>query len=293
MKIAAAFPAVVSLLFSTLLAPSPAKAITIILEEVRAGQVFPVGNSRRALSASDANTAYMWPSSGDYRRVVRAAADYWERIYTLPFVITISWGFAEGAALNAPLAQAWRFLIQSGTRADGLVTHGVIAINRSPPAGWYVDYDCETWSEYPGTRSDAIPYWQQPGKAVEHSRYTEYSSNVNASRVDLFTTVLHEMGHVLGLLTDTPRYDNEVSDGDIDVVPPRPAAKISWTSSGGHLTHPDSPFGLMAPGIQPGRRKWPSQADISCIAEVSDWWTTSWGDGGGGVTGVAAQNPTN
>jgi hypothetical protein len=265
-----------------------AHALTIMLQEASVGSTFPNGDT-----VQSANTACLFPSTGNYRAVIQAAANYWGTIYTLPYTITVTWGFATLAS-NVNARSNGTHLQASGAGA-GIIDQGFLEINRSNNACFYIDSNTNTYSEYPSGRStsEQIPYFNQPGKTVEVGRWTDVSTSGNTTHQDLFYTVLHELGHILGLAPFTYRYSNEVTDGDIDVTSPRPCPSLSWMSSGGHLTYSGNPRMLMFPSGVAGQRVWPSQADISTISQIEGWWTTSWGSGGGGVTGTAANNPVN
>jgi hypothetical protein len=138
-----------------------------------------------------------------------------------------------------------------------------------------------------------IPYWRKPGREVEIGRFTETNASGHASHRDLYTIMLHEFGHLLGMAWNSWRYGSETADGDIDVVTWHVNPGLSWLSESSHITYAGNPNVLMFPRVPAGHRRWPSQADISCLSQISGWWTTSWGDGGGGVTGLAANNPVN
>jgi hypothetical protein len=268
---------------------APCHAINFVLAEVPAGSSFP--NGLGAAVAPDRTC--MYPSTGDYAAAVRAAAVYWGTIYTQAVTITIRWGFSQNLPADTLGDASATSTITSGSMAGDVVS-GVLRFNQRPSSCWYIDPDPTTFSEYPngGTvSSEQIPYFNQPGKQVEVGRYTISSGGGNTGHADLFSSALHELGHLLGLTTGTWRYTNEVTDGDIDVLSPHPCPNLSWMSSGGHLTYSGNPRMLMFPSMPSGRRTWPSQADVSTIAQVSNWFVQTWGTGGGGVTGVAANNP--
>ena len=265
-------------------------AITIVLNEAAVGSTLP--SSNHVVVAAD--TSCMYPSNGNYRAVIRAAANYWQTIYTLPYTVTITWGFVNlGSGTNAATVGTH---LQQGGSAAGTIDQGTLALNSKPGPCWYIDSNANTWGEFPSSgavTSAQIPYNGRPGQMVEVGRFTNVSASGNTSHKDLFSTVLHELGHLLGMTPHTWRYTNEVTDGDIDVVSWHVCPGLSWLSSGGHLIFAGNPRLLMSPTGPNGRREWPSQGDISTISQISDWWTTSWGAGGGGVTGVAANNPVN
>lgn len=278
----------------------PSAALDIRLTYVPEGSNIPGMNVKNL--GPDANFCH--PNAGIYNAwfaalVVQAAADYWETIYTYPGgdILNISWGFLDTSSFDSPLHAAKARVILP-LSSFGVPTNGSIAFNRNKPNdGFYIDHDPATWNEYPSggrVTSSNIPYHNRPGQYVEDGRYTDVSTLGDTRWTDLYTTALHEIGHLLGMSQGVPRYVNEVADGDIDVTPWRPIPGLAWMSSGGHLTYSSPTFhALMTNRSQAGRRKWPSQADISCISQISGWWVGSWGLGGGGVQGLAANNPPN
>jgi len=94
-----------------------------------------------------------------------------------------------------------------------------------------------------------------------------------AAGFDLFTILLHEIGHVLG---SGPNAFPDYADGDVDVTAPRPLAGLSLPVAGGccHLDTPAGDFDLepvMFPFIDPGERRWISDADLLFVAQGGGW----------------------
>lgn len=127
-----------------------------------------------------------------------------------------------------------------------------------------------------------------PKHADEYTTYTETFSDlgggsINVGRVhtvatgsavgrtDLFSVVLHEIGHSLGLSAANTSFTAENGDLDIDVVAPRPfAGSTIPTISGAHLNIATA---LMFPSIGTGIRREFSAVDILANAEISDFTT--------------------
>lgn len=281
------------------LAAAPCHALTVICNYVPVGSTIPGIGTSRAI-----NPALCHPDGGAsidllmFKHTVLAGAIYWTGIYTFSTsdTLTIDYGLCD--ASNLPTGAV------AGSGPSGFVTSGPGTgnINRcslgiSVSHNFYLDPDTYTWNEY-GTgavTSTNVAYPGHPGQFVEDERFTTSGGAGDASFSDLFDIVMHEIGHELGMSSGSTKYNNETLDGDIDVTAGRPIPGISWLSNDhrGHLTYTGQPHSLMYPNDQTGQRKWPSQADISCIAQIEGWWVGAWdwAPGGGGPQGLAANNP--
>jgi hypothetical protein len=177
------------------LASSPASALTI-------NTVFTGG----AAHGSSTGT-------GNLQDVFRAAADWWEAAIFDNFVLDINYGWG---ALGGGTLGSHSLVSQSGGRE----TEANITIDNDGSTDWWMD----------GT----------PFDASEFTAYNEYSGDlgggvINTGRVytggignagsdyDLFNTVIHEIGHALGMSSANLSFQAEArspapGDSDVDVT---------------------------------------------------------------------------
>jgi hypothetical protein len=246
-------------------------------------------------------------------RLLSEAIARWQEIYGHPnqgtFTITVDWGFVDRSFIGGNAAT-----LATGFDANGrCIAFSVViaAIPFSSSKGdvlWYLDPDGRTATEFDsaGPIQRTATAWGD--KQIEIGRFTSTVTSGDASNGDLLTAFMHEMTHGLGLTGVGPLYDRYANehDGWVDIVPWRVLAPSSWqfnhTSDPGHLRiFQGGPTGQVTLGTTlnggayttSGRRVWPTQGDIAVDAQISEWFVSSWGSGGGGVTGVPANNPTN
>ncbi|MEK6813054.1 MAG: hypothetical protein AABX86_02995, partial [Nanoarchaeota archaeon] len=97
------------------------------------------------------------------------------------------------------------------------------------------------------------------------------SASGSATKADIWSVALHEMGHTLGLTTSlSTYYDETFFDSNVMVTSPRPFAGsvIKTVPLESHLNYPQA---LMTESFSNGMRYLPSEADILAIAEVNEY----------------------
>lgn len=198
---------------------------------------------------------------GSLMAVVDAAVAYWESAFADPFTLTLQVGWFPRASGTTG---THRLMTEGGT--PHRETSGAIALDSDGSTIWF---------------ADPTPY-----DSLEFSTYTEYTSNLGgglmnvgreftgatglAVRHDLFTTVLHEIGHALGLSASNNAYVAEEGDGDIDLTAPLPyaGASLPVNPDNAHLNLPRT---LLRSSRPSGVRRYASEADILALAEVSQF----------------------
>jgi len=274
------------------LAAVPCHALTITYNYVPVGTNFPTfsTNNFGISQATPVSGGFLHPDQTGLNllrinTILVRAGDYWGTIFTENRSLTIDWGFCLQANLpTGANAGSYPTAWTSGGQPSGNISRGSLAI--STTQHFFIDYTPTSWSEYPAVEVRYIPHPSVVGN-IEYARFTGTVTSGNPANQDLYSIFLHEIGHLLGMSTSSGKYNSETSaDHDIDVTGTRPIAGVSWNVSGSHLSTAWNgtvlQYGLMR-SIFTGRREWPTQSDISCIAQIQNWYVESWGAGGGGM----------
>lgn len=198
---------------------------------------------------------------GSLGAVVDAAVAYWESAFADPFSLTLEYGWFPRAAGTTGTHR-----LQSEGGTPHRETSGAIALDSDGSTIWF---------------ADPTPY-----DASEFTTFTEYTSNLGAGlmnvgreftgatgfavRHDLFSTVLHEIGHALGLSAANNAYVAEEADGDVDITVPLPYAGASLPLNADNA-HLNLTRALMRSSRPSGVRRYASEADILALAQISQF----------------------
>jgi len=242
--------AVTALLF----APTATQAITI--NAIYRGPGEQLGSFGTA-QAQPGNAV----GGGNLMAAVDAAVAYWESAFADPFTLTIEYGWfpRDGGTTGTH-----RLVSEGGSPHRETV--GTIALDSDGSTIWF---------------ADPTPY-----DASEYSTFTEYTSDLGggpmnvgreftgasgfAIRHDLFSTVLHEIGHALGLSSANNAYVAEAADGDVDITAPLPYAGASLPVNADNA-HLNLTRALLRSSRPSGVRRYASEADILALAQISQF----------------------
>lgn len=96
--------------------------------------------------------------------------------------------------------------------------------------------------------------------------YGSVEEPVAAGKYDLYTVLLHEIGHTLGFTQSYAGFANYVESGpDGEKVFAGPNFTVELDATGQHLDPVGSPDDLMNPELNPGVRKLPSTTDVQIL----------------------------
>ncbi|NET48228.1 MAG: PKD domain-containing protein, partial [Merismopedia sp. SIO2A8] len=117
--------------------------------------------------------------------------------------------------------------------------------------GWFIDPTPWDNSEYHPHQTDTL--LKATPDSPAHGRY------------DLLTTVLHELGHLAGIIHGNPAYNDRIQyiNGTPTFIGNGYTAKLTHD-----LSHLADPTQLMSPYLAPGIRKLPSQLELQILADL-------------------------
>jgi len=238
-----------------LLATVPCQAITI-------NTTFKDSGSALAGFGTAGSAPANASGGGSLQALIATAANYWESIYTDSFTLSIQYG--------------WFSLASGTTGTHSLVseggsphreTSGSLAFDNDQSTVWFADPTPTSASEFTTLTNYTADFG---GGTMNVGR--EYTGGQGAAaNHDLLTTVIHEMGHALGLSSANDAYQTETSiDLDIDLTLPRafPGSALPVNSGNAHLNLDHALMRSNRPG---GVRRLLSDADILANGQVSQF----------------------
>lgn len=198
---------------------------------------------------------------GSIHSLVALAVNYWQNVYSDPFTLSLQYGWF---GLASGTTGTHSLLTEGGT--PHRETSGALAFDSDTSTAWFIDPTPTSASEY----TTFTNYTADLGGGMMNVGREYTGGTGNAAQHDLLTTVIHEMGHSLGLSAANDAYAAETGDLDIDVVSPLPfaGAALPVNSGNAHLNldHP-----VMRSNRPSGVRRLLSDADILANAQVSQF----------------------
>jgi hypothetical protein len=236
------------------LAASPCQAITINATYRGPGEALAKFGTAEAQPANAVG-------GGVLQSLVAAAVNYWQSAYADPFTLNIEYGWfpRDGSTTGTH-----SLVSEGGTPHREL--SGSLAFDSDESTIWFIDPTPASASEYSTFTNDTADLG---GGTMNVGReYTGASGD--AVRHDLLSTVLHEMGHALGLSGANDALVAERVDDDVDVTAPLPFAGSAIPLDLG-TAHLDLDHALMRTNRPSGVRRLASEADILANAQISQF----------------------
>jgi hypothetical protein len=143
--------------------------------------------------------------------------------------------------------------------SNGRPTSGTLTLDTDANGlGWFIDSTPWDNAEF-GTVNSETLFRATLGSAA----YGHY---------DLLTTILHELGHLAGLISGNPTYDSRITNINGTPTFQGNGYSTALTSDRSHLPDPTK---LMSTYLAPGMRKLPSQLELQMLADIRNSRSTS------------------
>ncbi|WP_299490262.1 PKD domain-containing protein, partial [Acaryochloris sp. IP29b_bin.137] len=142
---------------------------------------------------------------------------------------------------------------------NGLPSAGTLTIDDDANGrGWFID---------------TTP-WENSEFAIQNSEYSAIATPDSAAygRYDLLTTILHELGHLQGIISGNHNFDQFVQPIGNTSYFIAPGITAQLTPDGSHLDSSAHPDDLMNPTLRPGVRKLPSALNLAILDAI---WNSS------------------
>jgi DNA/RNA endonuclease G (NUC1) len=116
---------------------------------------------------------------------------------------------------------------------------------------------------------DTTP-WENSEFSTQTSDYTSTATpgSLAYGRYDLLTTILHELGHLQGIISGNPAFDQYVQRNGNTLRFIAPGINALLTPDGSHLDSSAHPNSLMNTTLRPGMRKLPTALDLAILNAI-------------------------
>ncbi len=191
---------------------------------------------------------------GTLSNVFDAAADWWESVILDSHTITVNigWGTLTGntAAQTAVSSGAIPF------------TSATMTFDNDGSTAFFLDATPRDNTEY--TAYTNFPA-DLGGGVLSEGRVFSGATGPAVARFDLFSVVLHELGHALGFV-DFPGAGLPMPD-PLVIQSPLPHAGTTVQTSASHIDSTAHPNALLVSSVRPSIRRYPSDIDILGTAQ--------------------------
>ncbi|MEM8781888.1 MAG: hypothetical protein AAGE65_03440, partial [Planctomycetota bacterium] len=208
--------------------------------------------------------------------LVRAAADFYEARIGDDHELRVQYYYFDFGSTSNIGATTLR------SESDGRITEVFLRVAKAPlgsSGNWFYDDTPDDHSEFDldVTRVGDLSGAQRNDGFVGDVPDTLEVGHAGGAigggatgKFDLYTVVLHEMGHALGLLSTASSAQGETADGDYDFRGDQLGGRAGAVRHvSGEISHLRPDVALMTNGIDTGQRRMPSATDLLAIASVS------------------------
>lgn len=201
---------------------------------------------------------------GTLTSIFEAAEDWWEAAIHDTHTVSIEYGWQ---GLGGGTLGVHALISQGG--APNRETAAVIRFDNDGSSGaWFADATPKGNSEYTTFTQTSQDFG---GGNLNKGRVYTGATGDATGRYDLFSVVLHEIGHSLGLSGANIAFQAENVDRDIDVTGPRPFSGSALPTEPSGTAHLNIGTSLMWPFSSPGQRVMLSSADILANCQISQF----------------------
>lgn len=200
-----------------------------------------------------------------------AAADVWESVILDDHTINIQFGWT-----NLDLLGLTNTIAVAGTFEDESLFPpgtGFILANNNNEFPLFLDPTPTQNEEYTNFRSSVE---NLGGGGISTGRVWSGATGDAVGQIDLFSLLVHEIGHSLGFIAPNPAFmlpgNPALTGSSITITDPLPFAGTVIPANafrGGHLIQADLPDALLVPSFTIGERRLITTADLLAVAQGS------------------------